>query len=940
MYKSFLIVLLCLTGLSISAEGADLYKVLVNDSQDAVRLTQAGVEPVAVIFGGYLVLADPAARENLEHAGVKMTPVASGVAVEDLAVDLRLDTKNAGEFPVVYEEGNFRLFRVDRSLWKSAVGDLAVMPVKTENLKIEYRPSPTFDQARLDLIDLQGLIANVSQDSLYAYTATLQAQGDRYAGSASSRLSRDWLAAKFSSFGYDSIVIDSFVISGSIQCQNVLAVKLGTVMPDHYIVVCGHRDAVSGSPGADDNGSGSAAVLEIARILKNINTDLTFVFALFDSEEQGLNGSEHYANEAKARGDSIVWVCNMDMIANEGNSTQAKLYHGSVLTYTRLLQHLADSLIGISASLSGSSSGSDHYPFLQNGYEATFLHEYIFSSVYHSAHDSTTHMSFPYFTKMVKAALASVYTVSETYVPGPRVAFAYPDGIPSEVVPGNETGFRVVVSGLYGGVPVSGSGRMYYSINHGTVVETAMPEPSANSYRAVLPALACGDSLFFYFSAEEVDSGIFYDPDPVDPFTAVPVTGDSMVFADNFEQDRGWTTAGQWQRGSPTGGGGAYGGPDPVGGHASANCYGYNLAGDYSDGMAEMSLTSPAIDCRGIYGVRLKFWRWLGVEKALYDHARVQVSNNGINWTILWQNPEDVSIEDSSWTLQDIDISAVADNQPTVYLRWTMGPTDGSWTYCGWNIDDVQVGGHICNDNLMIVTESLPDWTAGQAYSRQLQASGGTGPYVWVDKSGSLSGTGLTLSTSGLLSGVPAAAGPISFTAEVADQEGISVDRDFAFTINPALVITTSSLPNGVPGEPYSQQLAATGGTGTLTWSDKNGVLAGTGLALFGSGLLNGTPAEIGPVDFTALVTDAVGASAEKALPFSIGSWYVCGDANGNGVLNVADAVYIISYIFRAGPAPEPLEAGNPNCDGNINAGDAVYIVAYIFRGGPPPCCP
>ncbi|MDD4050457.1 MAG: right-handed parallel beta-helix repeat-containing protein, partial [candidate division Zixibacteria bacterium] len=65
---------------------------------------------------------------------------------------------------------------------------------------------------------------------------------------------------------------------------------------------------------------------------------------------------------------------------------------------------------------------------------------------------------------------------------------------------------------------------------------------------------------------------------------------------------------------------------------------------------------------------------------------------------------------------------------------------------------------------------------------------------------------------------------------------------------------------------------------------------------------------------------------------------WLCGDPNADGKINVGDAVYIISYIFRNGPAPGPMEAGDPNCDGKINVGDAIYLVAYIFRNGPPPC--
>lgn len=67
-----------------------------------------------------------------------------------------------------------------------------------------------------------------------------------------------------------------------------------------------------------------------------------------------------------------------------------------------------------------------------------------------------------------------------------------------------------------------------------------------------------------------------------------------------------------------------------------------------------------------------------------------------------------------------------------------------------------------------------------------------------------------------------------------------------------------------------------------------------------------------------------------------------CGDANGDGVVNVTDAVYLIMYIFGEGPAPATAEAGDPNCSGTVNITDAVYLIQYIFAGGPSPCseCP
>ncbi len=69
---------------------------------------------------------------------------------------------------------------------------------------------------------------------------------------------------------------------------------------------------------------------------------------------------------------------------------------------------------------------------------------------------------------------------------------------------------------------------------------------------------------------------------------------------------------------------------------------------------------------------------------------------------------------------------------------------------------------------------------------------------------------------------------------------------------------------------------------------------------------------------------------------------YVCGDANGDGSVNVGDAVFLINFVFSGGPAPDPECTGEANGDGTLNVGDAVYLINYIFKGGPAPvepCC-
>lgn len=67
----------------------------------------------------------------------------------------------------------------------------------------------------------------------------------------------------------------------------------------------------------------------------------------------------------------------------------------------------------------------------------------------------------------------------------------------------------------------------------------------------------------------------------------------------------------------------------------------------------------------------------------------------------------------------------------------------------------------------------------------------------------------------------------------------------------------------------------------------------------------------------------------------------VCADVNYDGAINMGDVIFLISGVFKCGPAPQPYCIGDANGDGTYNIGDALYLLAYIFRGGPPPqpCC-
>jgi ELWxxDGT repeat protein len=190
-----------------------------------------------------------------------------------------------------------------------------------------------------------------------------------------------------------------------------------------------------------------------------------------------------------------------------------------------------------------------------------------------------------------------------------------------------------------------------------------------------------------FASAQPLDSA-FIAIEPAGKRAAVLGVTDptSQTFLSwNMDSDPGWTYQGEWAWGQPAG----YNG-DPTSAHTGSSVVGYNLGGQYANSMPVYYATTPAFSTLGRTDVQLSFWRWLGVERNNADHASIEVSCDGSTWTTVWANGTS-TLSDAAWNLQTYDISAVADNQAQVFLRFGMGPTNSSVTYCGWNIDDVSL---------------------------------------------------------------------------------------------------------------------------------------------------------------------------------------------------------------------------------------------------------
>ncbi|MFO7990788.1 MAG: S8 family serine peptidase [Thermoplasmata archaeon] len=166
----------------------------------------------------------------------------------------------------------------------------------------------------------------------------------------------------------------------------------------------------------------------------------------------------------------------------------------------------------------------------------------------------------------------------------------------------------------------------------------------------------------------------------------------STAWEDDFETDKGWTfSGGEWEYGAPGGLGGSSGDPDPSSAYSGSNVIGYDLTGDgdYENDLSTTYwATSPVIDLSGYSGINMEFQRWLGVESSSYDHAYIEVYD-GSAWQQIWSNGG--SMSDGAWTLTEYDVSDHADNNANFQIRFGLGTTDGSVTYCGWNVDDIKL---------------------------------------------------------------------------------------------------------------------------------------------------------------------------------------------------------------------------------------------------------
>ncbi len=229
--------------------------------------------------------------------------------------------------------------------------------------------------------DIAAMISNITASSSESTLSDITDFSTRYSYASQCRLAEDYVYNRFGGFSLSSSYF-AFNYSGT-DMRDVIGEMTGTVAPESVIIICGHlddrsEDPYNNAPGAEDNGSGSTAVIEAARVLSQYQSELTIRFITFSGEEQGLIGSAEYADSMLALGENIAAVINLDMVAYHG------LYPIDMYIYSDSQSHWLGSLAAEVMSTytsvdtvtfyeSSPRYGSDHYSFATRGYPAMFF---------------------------------------------------------------------------------------------------------------------------------------------------------------------------------------------------------------------------------------------------------------------------------------------------------------------------------------------------------------------------------------------------------------------------------------------------------------------------------------------------------------------------------------------------------------------------------------
>jgi len=276
------------------------------------------------------------------------------------------------------------------------------------------KSTPNYQTSEVSTQDIIEMFIQVDNESVFYYHDNLMKFGPRYTGSINCSLAGDYIYTEFEKMGlnveYHEWDYDGF------KSRNVVATLEGSDESSNAIFIfCAHYDCTPGSLGADDDGSGVAAVLAAAKVMSKYRFNHTIRFIAFSGEEVGTYGSFTYARDSYAGGDNIVGVINIDMIGYASTTEGGKLmrFHTPerslwITDYAISIGEKYNKFLDIKVEMRPNYIGADHQAFIDYGYDGVWIAHHDGYPWANSPEDTPDHLNWTYLLKATKLLLAIV----------------------------------------------------------------------------------------------------------------------------------------------------------------------------------------------------------------------------------------------------------------------------------------------------------------------------------------------------------------------------------------------------------------------------------------------------------------------------------------------------------------------------------------------------
>lgn len=892
------VLLICLPAFS-----GDLCLLDIGSESDLEKVKGLVKNAHGMIDGKFIVDLDKTQISQLNSAGIKIELLVEDCRLENIYLlieDHKRISRSAVSLTPLYSADKSLLVELERN----AVDILAREGYMEFRLSEKNTPffyeTPLFAMPSLVSYPTDTLAEMIDLDSLYSYDTRLEDFYTRFTPTDSNRSARDWIKNKFLSFGYTDVDFQYFLATREWMnvinepAWNVICTKPGNEKPDELIIIGGHYDSYTSNsytypaPGADDNASGIAVVLELARVFKDYDFKRSIMFVAFGAEEQGLDGAYHMAEELLEESVDVMFVLNYDVISYEGDETPD--FYVTTLKQKAFSRVFIDAVTRLNDLVTVTTNypmSSDDRAFDENGFQTVACHEHEFHPDMHTPYDNSSSIDFTLMRKIAQLGATAVPIIDAS--PDPIVSYARDVG--------DGQSLRIMWDSCYGDY----SYKVIYG-TYSTALNDTVDVP-ASACHADIAGLIEGQEYFFAVLGEPaegypplgylVSSGIPLTVPRAPAGVAVEIDSSNLVLSwdanpeldfDHYKILRN-TFSLEWVVLEENYTGTSY--TDEAAVKYAVNNYkvlAYDLDANESDSSDVVSATPATFDA----GV-------LMVDETQAGGSNPTEPQQAVFYDAAMSGIEYVRMKiDSSYDC--LTRSLAGQYNPVFWIddddynHIIEGSLDTLDWYFEYDADFLLAG---WSTIYSVTGQSY--FYPGSIYYDELGIS-----YIAQNGLTDFAGPGAVGSWPALELKPDAPGG------------GRMPDIDIFTAVNGAEVIYTYDSYSSHPfydGKPV--------GIAYDTYSGKRVVL---GFPLY------------------YLTEASAQALVQKVLEyFAAPSVYLDGDVNDDRIVNLLDVTFLIAFLYKDGPPPVRINHGDPNADCTINILDITYLISYLYKDGPAP---